>query len=514
MKNHETVDMNRRGFLKVSGFGLAVMAVRMNSGAAAAVTPNLVIIHTDEHNLRTLGCYRETMSAELGLMWGAQTSDTPNIDNLAHNGALCTRYHATSPVCTPSRAAFVSGRYPQNTVAESNDTPMDGSIITFGEVLRLQGYATGYAGKWHLDGTGKPQWAPSRQFGFTDNRFMFNRGHWKKMEDTPEGPRVAARNASDAPTYDVDGADDTSFTTDWLCDKLIDFIVAHKSEPFCYMVSLPDPHGPNTVRVPYDTMYDSSLVEIPPTFYKTAEQTPAWAGKDGSLTETNIRNIMPLYFGMVKCIDDNVGKVMTALADNGVLDNTIVVFTADHGDLCGEHARLNKGNPLDMSARIPLVVYYPTKIAAGTIIDKALGCVDFLPTIINLMGFDTLGTEDGRDASGFFTGTPVTDWTDVAFIRGSSNHVSAVTARYKLVYSTTGDAWLYDVEKDPNELVNYFADTSYRTVLYNLTVELVEYCTTFNESKYDNATIRADIDGVLAAGPLESTPSFKVPWWK
>ena len=131
---------------------------------------NLLVIQTDEHHFKTLGCY------------GNRIVQTPNIDWIARSGAIATSFYATSPVCSPSRAALVSGRYPQNTPVVTNNVPLDDSIITFAEILRRKGYSTGYAGKWHLDGSEKPQWGPKRKFGFEDNRFMFNRGHWKKFE--------------------------------------------------------------------------------------------------------------------------------------------------------------------------------------------------------------------------------------------------------------------------------------------------------------------------------------------
>ncbi|MFH1717188.1 MAG: sulfatase-like hydrolase/transferase, partial [Planctomycetota bacterium] len=382
--------MNRRFFLRAAGGTITALTAGRTAWARDAERPNLLIIHTDEHNFRTLGCY------------GGTIVKTPSIDFLAANGALCERFYATSPVCTPSRAAFVSGRYPQNTPAVNNNIPMGDETVTFAEILRRQGYATGYAGKWHLDGEGRPQWAPPRKFGFEDNRYMFNRGHWKKMEETAAGPAVAARNAKGQPTYDVAGADEKSFTTDWLANKTIDFIDSHKDVPFCYMVSIPDPHGPNTVRAPYDTMFEQVQVPIPATFHKSKEQTPDWAPPEKGLTEKSLRRLMPPYYGMVKCIDDNVGRILEALRKNGVLERTIVVFTADHGDLCGEHIRLNKGVPYEGSAKVPFIMYYPAKIKAGTVVNQVLGCVDFLPTVLGLMGVETPGREDGRNASALF----------------------------------------------------------------------------------------------------------------
>ena len=466
----------------------AAMAILMANGAAAERPgPNLLIVHTDEHHFNTMGCY------------GGRIVETPNVDWLASNGAFCTSFYATTPVCSPSRAAFVSGRYPHHTPVVTNNIPLDDGIVTFADILARQGYATGYAGKWHLDGAGKPQWEPQRKFGFADNRFMFNRGHWKKMEDTPAGPRVAARDNKGQPGYAVADADKHSFTTDWLANKAVDFIKLNKDKQFCYMVSLPDPHGPNTVRAPYDTMYDDVDVPIPATFHKTAEQTPKWGAKDKKLTEANLRKIMPQYYGMVKCIDDNLGRLLDTLRQDGLIDNTIVVFTADHGDLCGQHGRLNKGVPYEGSAKIPLVVYYPKKIKPGTVIDQALSCVDFLPTVLALMDVETAGREQGRDASGLFVGEDTADWHDVAFIRGTSRDVNksgwvaVVTDDYKLVYSPHDRPWLFDLKKDPDELTNLFSRTEYQDVVKRLTGELIDYCKQYGDPAGEDPKMKPEM---------------------
>ncbi len=442
--------------------------------ASRAERPNLLIIQTDEHNFRTLGCY------------GGKIVKTPNIDFLAAKGAMCTKFYATTPVCSPSRAAFVSGRYPQNTPIVTNNIPLGDEIVTFAEILRRKGYATGYAGKWHIDGTGKPQWAPKRQFGFEDNRYMFNRGHWKKMEDTPAGPRVAARNNKDQPGYGVDGADEKSFTTDWLATKTIDFVNAHRNEPFCYMVSIADPHGPNTVRAPYDTMFNASHVSVPSTFYKSEEQTPGWARPERNLTEKSLKKLMPPYYGMVKCIDDNVGRILAALRKNGVLDRTIVVFTSDHGDLCGEHKKLNKGNPYEGSAKIPFVMYYPRKIKGGAVVNQVLTCVDFLPTVLNLMDVKTAGLEQGRDASALLTGKTPSGWKDIGFMRGTNDWLCAVTQNYKVVYSQKDVPWLFDLKEDPDELTNFFKDPRYSDVVKNMTAELMAYCKKYDDPRLED----------------------------
>ncbi len=462
--------------------------------------PNLLIIHTDEHNFRTLGCYRETLSTDQALMWGDSVVETPNIDWIAHNGALCTSFYATTPVCSPSRASFVSGRYPQNTPVVTNNIPLDDGVITFAEILRRQGYATGYSGKWHLDGGGKPQWGPERQFGFADNTYMFNRGHWKQLEDTADGPRVAARTDG-KPTYSVQGADEHSFTTDFLADKTVAFIRAHRAEPFCYMVSIPDPHGPDTVRPPYDTMFDQQSYTQPISARKSADNLPSWGQmQQGGYNQSK-------YYGMVKCIDDNVGKILGVLRSEDLLDKTIVVFTADHGDLRGEHGRHNKGVPYEGSAKIPLVIYYRDKIAAGTIINQALGCVDFLPTVLSLMNVPTAGQEEGRDASALFLAKPV-DWNDIAFFRSTGDEngwLAAVTDRYKIIYSTSDDPWLFDLREDPNELTNCYAQSAYRETVRELSTQLARYGREYDDPRAANAYVQADLQWAIeGTGPYVS----------
>jgi len=496
----------RREFLRATGVTAAMFASR-DLLAAQTRRPNLLIIHTDEHNFRTLGCYRKRMPKSQALMWGPTVVETPHIDWIASEGATCTRFYATTPVCSPSRGAFVSGRYPQNTPVTTNNIPMSDEVVTFAEVLRRRGYATGYAGKWHLDGTGKPQWAPKRKFGFEDNRYLFNRGHWKQLEDTPDGPRVKARSGG-KPTYSVAGADEKSFTTDFLADKAVEFIRAHKDEPFCYMLSIPDPHGPNSVRPPYDTMFAGKPFQAPPTMAKPTAGVPSWAQPQRRRWNDQL---MVHYYGMVKCIDDNVGKILDAVRAEGLMERTIVIFTADHGDLCGEHGRDNKGVPLEGSAKIPFVIRCPGKIKPGTVVTQALSCVDFLPTVLALMGVKTAGKEEGRDASALLTGKAPADWDDIVFFRGtgkgdSVNWLAAATSRYKLVLAPRDDPWLIDLETDPDELKNLFRDPAHRETVRGLARKLLAYCAKHNDHYGNAPRIKAAL-----AWAVEGTGEYTAP---
>ena len=471
----------------LSWFAFACLLWLGDSAFSLAGTPqNLLIIQTDEHHFNTLGCY------------GGQQVGTPNIDWIAEHGALCTSFYATTPVCSPSRASLISGLYPQKTAVTQNNIPLNDSVVSIAELLRRKGYETGFAGKWHLDGAGKPQWAPMRKFGFEDNRFMFNRGHWKKLEDTSGGPRVGARNAKGIPSYGVDGADEKTYSTDWLCDKVIDFVTKNRHKPFCYMVSLPDPHGPNTVRAPYDTMYEDVKIELPSTLRRRPEQIPAW-GKPANVRPAQLRALMRKYYGMVKCIDDNIGKILDTLREQGTLEKTIIVFTSDHGDLCGEHGRLNKGVPYEGSARIPFLIYCRKRIQPKTVVNEALSCIDFLPTTMRLLDIAVPHPVDGRDASSLFTGG-AKDWDDIAFIRSTSTKtpwLCAVSAKYKLVYSSVDDPWLIDLHNDPQEVTNIFSQEAHRALIVEMTRKLRAYAQEHNDPYIRNPEIRRSVQRVL-----------------
>jgi len=465
--------------------------------ATTANKPNVIVIMTDEHNFRTLGAYRKQLSKEQALMWGSEVVETPNIDWLADNGALATSFYATSPVCTPSRGAFVTGMYPQNNHSVQNNMPLRDDAVTFAQVLKENGYATGYVGKWHLNGDAKPQWAPKRKFGFDDNRYMFNRGHYKKFKDTPEGSRVDAKPDKNGwPKTTHAGADEKSFSTDYQMTKVIDFIDAHQKQPFAMMLSLSDPHGPDTVRPPYDTMYTHIKFEMPRTFSVDAKDTPTWGQPR---PQPNLQK-MSQYYGMIKLIDDNIGRLLKHLKKSGIMDNTIIIFTADHGDLKSEHNRQNKGVPFEASAKVPFIVYYPAKVKP-VVINEAMTSVDFQPTLMGLLGIKGGGNEEGRDASKLLIKGHVKGWKDVAFFRQSSSKgkgwLTVVSDRYKLVYNTWGSPWLFDLEQDPDELDNFYSNPNYREVIHDMAKSLQKYAEDYNDPYYDNSHIKAEVEKAM-----------------
>ncbi len=302
------------------------------------------MILTDEHNLRTLGCYRDHLQGEQAYVWGEGIKvDTPHLDRLAAEGALFTNYYTVAPLCTPSRASFMTGLYPPKTGGSSvNHGRMDDNMITFAQVLQEQrGYFTGYFGKWHLNGEDKPGWGnDERKFGFMDTTYQYNRGHWKFL-DMVNG-QMKEYEFQDRDKFQ--GREETHYTTDYLVDRSIEFMerAQSRNEPFAMVISIADPHAPNEVRQPYEDMYKNIHFDVPRSGKMVVRKNPAtpkWNHHDHAgvpLSDANkylkefedsdnYQSHLNQYFGMVKLIDDNVGKLLTYLDNNGVADETIIV---------------------------------------------------------------------------------------------------------------------------------------------------------------------------------------------
>lgn len=449
---------------------------------AAPKTPqNVLLIVTDEHNFRTLGCYRETLPREQAEMWGlGAVVQTPNLDRLAKEGVLCTRAYATSPVCSPCRGAMITGRYPQNTGVPANDEILDRSIPTLADRLNDAGYRTTFIGKWHLGGTGKPEWSPKVDGGFLDKKFMFNRGHWKKFALTDGVPSIGAvKNGK--PSYNVDRADETSFSTDWLTDRAIESITdKNATKPFFTVISYPDPHGPNTVREPYDHRFDD-LPFMPPRTYASGIASPKWLGAGKKHPKFRGKD-MSLYFGMVQCLDDNIGRLLDKMKAADRLENTLIIMTSDHGDLCYEHDRQNKGNPYEGSARVPMILRQPGRIAAEQYYTKPVGTVDITPTVMGLLNLPGNPDDQGRDLSAVLADVSTVQGDEkkmaVTFMRNagrSAQWVAAVDSRYKLILSVNDVPWLFDAKEDPDELRNFYGKPETKDVSRRLGDALKTY---------------------------------------
>lgn len=458
--------MDRRAFLGAAGAALA------GRTAAAAARPNILLIYTDEHSAWTLGAY------------GGTLIPTPNLDRIAREGAVCDNFFVNSAVCTPSRGCLITGRYPHAHGAHSNNLPINQDEVTLAEVLRRAGYATAMAGKWHLDGEGKPGWiAADRAMGFEDYEWMYNRGHWKRIIERPRlwprnrsvarfgGEEVIAEEPDRRPDVDYGVEAPGEYFTDWLADKFINYVQRPRDKPFFYYLSIPDPHTPFTVRAPYDRMFDPADMPVPETLYE--KDLPDWAetARQGFVQrdkaesaadpkrERLLRERLAQYCGMVKCIDDNVGRILDVLEREGILDDTLILFTSDHGNYLGEHGLYFKNQLYETAHRVAFFARLPGVVPAGTRVEECVSAVDVQRTVLSLVGVEPSGREQGGDFSKLLRGVDDPACPNEAFIHHSSlKRAGIFTPDWQLGLVKDGEGILFDRRNDPQQTNNLFGD--------------------------------------------------------
>jgi len=492
--------------------------------------PNVLIIMADQLNFRTLGCYRKQLALEQAFIWGDGVSlDTPFIDSLAAQGTLFTNFYTVSPTCTPSRASFLTGYYPYRTGAYDNNKPLRENITTFAHILQQHGYYTAYLGKWHLYGQAQPGWGiqQGNTFGFTNVTLQYNRGGASKVFV----PSTINRDASSTnPPFDMysfkdyiyslnatgqDIANETTYLTDFLVQQTIDIISKHnETSPFAIMLSIPDPHPPYIVRSPYDTMYQHLHFKIPMTMEQTLrnypQKPPRWAHPNHSLftpdsstlqkqqsiiqqqtqSRTNFtrffknQKALQRYFGMIKCLDDNVGKLLAFMDKSNYTRNTLIVFTSDHGGMVGEHALQTKGKPFKTSMGVPFIIKYPKDTpSAGKVIHTPTSNIDFSPTLLSILNITVMNSNQdlihGQDLSlEWIHGLSSSNRTIFASSprkKQGMDWVAAMDTHYKLVLSTREEPWLFDLIQDPDEMKNYYKDPTYHSVAKSMRQKLLAH---------------------------------------
>ncbi len=386
---------------------------------------------------------------------------TPNLDQLASEGILFTNFFTNSAVCSPSRAIMMTGCYPtRNGVPENNMILND--IPTLADYLNQKGYATGYAGKWHLSGEARPGWAPS-SYGWTDNRYMFNRGHYKKITEASDGSLVAH------PYKEI--GDEENYTTDWLTNKAIEFIELHANTKFAYMVSFPDPHQPWEVREPFNSQYKAEEMTVPDSYSQLFNPINEWhndiVSGNQNLTLKRLKNIKAMYSGSVGLIDHSVGRLIQVLEDLDLTEKTIVVFTSDHGEYMGEHGLLYKNQYFETAYRLPLIIRNPN-YPNSVIKTEVFSMVDFMPGILGMMGIEVDEEVEGKDFSVILE--EQNEWSNEAFVHHSSETgVGVFTPEFYLIIQQSGENMLFNRKEDPQELYNLYYDPEFYEIRDSLT---------------------------------------------
>lgn len=363
---------------KILFTGLAAIAYQAIT-AQNAVPPNLLIILADQWRGQALG------------FLGIEPVITPNIDNMAKEGVVFTQAASAYPLSSPARAMLMTGMYPvSNKVTNncnSNSEPfgveLQKNALCWSDVLSEKGYELGYIGKWHLD-------APYRPYVNTFN----NTETLAWNEWTPPEKRHGFSHWYAYGTYDRhlnpmywsndDSRNGFSYVDAWgpdhETDKAIEFLTNLKKRPFALVVSFNPPHNPyQYVPDKYKKMYDKIEIE---SLCKFPDIPPA-GSEWGDYYRANIKD----YYAAMTGIDNNIGRLIIFLKNKGLFDNTIVVFSSDHGNCLGIHGQVSKNNYYEESVRVPLVITYPEKLKPRIDNDLLISFEDLGPSLLSLMGF-------------------------------------------------------------------------------------------------------------------------------
>ena len=457
--------MNRREF--VSGLGAAVGAATVvgasaTSRKAPGKKPNLVYVFADQLRYQSCGYA------------GDEYARTPNMDRLASESCNVHQAVASTPVCAPYRASLMTGKYQSSTGMVINEIRLSPEHKCFGHVLTEGGYNTGYIGKWHL-------WA---------NQL----GHHELVRNgfTPPGPyrlgfdgEWAAYNFNHYyfhSPYFLNNAEPhlrQGYEPDGQTDMAIDFVkrAAKKDEPFALFLSWGPPHYPwglDNVDARWSEQFRDVNIPLSPNYStKSDPYADAWQKLPADY-DAKVRDWMRTYYAQTAGLDANLGRLMHALEAAGVADDTILVFTSDHGEMFGSHGRQAKLIFYEEAARVPMLVRWPKKIAKKTVTDVPLCTPDIMPTLLSMMGLPIPATVEGQDLSAAVLGRK-SGVKDVAHMQGMGATAAwADGTEWRAlrdneytyaIYRKDHSELLFNNRRDPYQLVNLTEDRSFRSTL-------------------------------------------------
>jgi len=446
--------------------------------------PNILLILTDQHRFDTLGCY------------GAQICRTPNLDRLAGRGVRFDLAYTCANPCSPSRAALFTGLYPHHSHVRVNNELLNPDVPNLASELGAAGYRLGYAGKWHVDdpkvpsdygfegkdfpGYGYPiykgmvegmRFGPSQEGG-TDHyeRYLQERGL--------SVPRVVEAHYGDNPAVQGQemyalhsGGIESSFEY-MVAEDTIGLMRSMKARrdqdgsPFFVWTNFWGPHTPCLVPEPYYSMYDPKSVPEEPSFGETWERKPYvqhlverfWGLSAGGWERW--REIVARYWGYVTMLDDLVGRIVDELEALGCAENTVIVFSTDHGDNMGAHRLIEKGPfAYEQCYRLPLIAVHPDCESPGSVCDQFVYLQDLYPTFLELAGRPDPGVPDTSSMVDQVLGRQVENGRESVYAQFfaqlfPSEQRILRTRTHKYVYSISDIGELYDLANDPWEMHN------------------------------------------------------------
>lgn len=434
--------MERRDFLKgVVGVGGAAMLPH-SFAAQEMRRPNVVYVFADQWRASAMGYA------------GDPNVKTPHLDRLAAESFNFENAVSVCPVCSPARASMITGQYPLTHGVFVNDVCLDQDGQSIADCFNLAGYKTGYIGKWHLDGHGRSAYIPEeRRQGFK---------FWQALECTHNYNHSQYYDNDDPEIQMWKGYDAYDQTT-----HAIDYIHNNRENPFVLFLSWGPPHAPYmTAPEKFRNMYDPEKLELPPNVsdeeaFKASSKWDEYSKLDPI---DRVRHIMAGYYAHCSALDACVGRLQAAIREAGLENDTIFVFTSDHGDMLGSHGLWKKQWPYDESACVPFLLKFPGFGQSGRDIETPINTPDIMPTLLDLCGVSLPSSVQGKSRVQEMNGRetpeeavlianvhPFGQW-DAG--RGGKEWRGVRTAQYTYVRDLDGPWLLFDNKKDPYQMKN------------------------------------------------------------
>ncbi|MGM9868152.1 MAG: sulfatase [Sodaliphilus sp.] len=477
--------------------------------------PNILFILADDHA-------RTAVSAYGGI--NARLAPTPNIDAIGNNGAIMRNMLCTNSISGPSRACLLTGKYSTTNGFYQNEggITFDGNQMQYQKVLRDNGYTTALFGKWHLFSM------PQGFDYYTIHNNPSQQGtYWNPVFST-NGTQHKEKGYATRLTAD--------FALKWLDEQ------RDKDKPFCVMLHFKAPHRPWQPDTCYKHLFDDVTFPYPETFNDdysgrentigksmatienhmsradmkqtppaglTPKETTAWLNYGGSgsnqfwtpndtlqgqaLKNWKFQTYIKDYLRVIRSVDDEVGRVVQYLKDNGLYENTVIIYMGDQGFFLGEHGLYDKRWMYEESLQMPCLISYPKAVKKGQNLSQLTLNVDIAPTILDFAGVEIPADMQGESMKGLLTGDKKVEsnWRKEAYYQyfeypkwhNVQPHYGIRTDRYKLIHFYYDiDEWeFYDLQADPNELNNAISDAKYADVIADLKVRLKNLQKKYND---------------------------------
>ncbi|MBO9610585.1 MAG: sulfatase-like hydrolase/transferase [Paenibacillaceae bacterium] len=483
--------------------------------------PNILLITSDQQHWRTIGVCQPELA-------------TPNLDRLAKEGTMFTRAYCPNPTCTPTRASIVTGMYPSQHGAWTLGTKLLEDRLTIGDVLQAAGYRTALIGKAHFQPLRATADYPSLEAypvlhdldfwrSFTGPFYGF--GHVELARNHTNEAHVGqhyalwmeAKGCANWRDYFLPptGTMDRSirhtwpipeeFHYDaWIAERTNALLEQYRGEeePFFLWASFFDPHPDYLVPEPWDTMYDPDQLTIPhaepgehdnnpPHFRMTQQPAPDFSpwketgygihgyGSHVNLPAEERKRLVATYYGMISMMDRYIGRILDKLDSLGLADNTIVVFTSDHGHFFGQHGLQAKGGfHYEDLIKVPFLVRYPGQVPSGLSSSAIQSLVDLAPTLLSFAGIPAPAAMTGVDQSDVWRGRrPQARDHAICEFRHEPTTIHQKTyvgERYKLtVYYNQTYGELFDLQEDPGEIDNLWGKPEHAALQYELLLRYV-----------------------------------------